>query len=136
MVTPTVPMAIHNLAIPPPVLIDSQLPSYLLPCALDLLKQSTSYVIRKKRREEDALIEEGLLPPRPNGKGRSILDGQLGAEVSDEEEERRLIDAEVAHRVERIGLMVGGYVAEKSVNLGHRLRFPLSWPLCRLLMIR
>lgn len=104
---PTVPPAVHNLAAPPPELIDSQLPSYLLPCVLDLLRDSTQHVIQKKRKEGDKLREEGLLPPAvkgddTKGKGRAVA-----------EDEAKAIEQELVKKVERIGLMVGGYVAEK-----------------------
>lgn len=103
---PTVPAAVHNLAAPPPQLIDAQLPSYLLPCVLDQLRDSTRHVIAKKRKEEDALREEGLLPPLDSGKGK----GKATAE-----DEERAVEEELNRKVERIGLMVGGYVAEKWV---------------------
>jgi hypothetical protein len=97
---PTVPPAIHNLASPPPSLIDSQLPSYLLPNVLDLLRESTNHVISRKRTEEDALREEGLLPGK--GKGKATP-----------EDEARAVEEETNRKVERIGLMVGSYIAEK-----------------------
>jgi hypothetical protein len=58
----------------------------------------------KKCREEDELREEGLLPPIDLGKGK----GKATAE-----DEERAIEEELNRKVERIGLMVGGYVAEK-----------------------
>ncbi|ORX38538.1 ER to Golgi transport-related protein [Kockovaella imperatae] len=100
LVAPTVPAAVHALASPPPTLIDSQLPAYLVPEILRCLEESTLHVIRKRRREEDELRAEGLIP-RDNGKGKAP------------EEEKRLLDVELAKKVERMGLMVGGYVAEK-----------------------
>ena len=99
-VAPTVPAAIHALAAPPPTLIDSQLPPYLIPEVLRCLSESTEHVIRKKRKEEDELREEGLLP-KISGKGKAP------------EDDRRLVEAELARKIERVGLMVGGYVAEK-----------------------
>ncbi|WWD19037.1 hypothetical protein CI109_103495 [Kwoniella shandongensis] len=106
-ILPTIPPALHHLAIPTPTLIDSQLPNYLLPPVLDLLRDSSAYVIRRKRAEEDELRKEGLLPPssgqQVKGKGKA----------GDDEEEKRLIEEELGKRVERIGLMVGGYIAEK-----------------------
>jgi hypothetical protein len=99
---PTVPPAIHNLAVPPPSLIDSQLPSYLLPNVLDLLRESTNHVISRKRKEEDTLREEGLLPGK--GKGKATP-----------EDEARAVEEEMNRKVERIGLMVGSYIAEKYV---------------------
>lgn len=103
-VAPTVPPAIHALANPPPALIDAQLPAYLLPEVLGLLRESTTHVLRKKRKEEDELREDGLLPPpQDRGKGKG--------KASEEDEVR----AEVEKKVERMGLMVGGYVAEKWV---------------------
>ena len=105
---PTVPPAIHNLAAPPPQFIDSQLPSYLVPCMLDLLRDSTRHVIQKKRKEEDELREEGLLPP--------TLENVKGKGKASAEDETRAVEQELGKKVERIGLMVGGYVAEKSVH--------------------
>lgn len=101
---PTVPPAIHNLAAPPPSLIDSQLPSYLLPNVIELLRDSTRHVINKKRKEEDALREEGLLPAIDQGKGKG---------KATEEDEARAVEEEMNKKVERIGLMVGSYIAEK-----------------------
>jgi hypothetical protein len=91
------------MAAPTPALIDSQLPNYLLPCVLDLLRSSSLHVVQRKRKQEDELRAEGLLPPLDKGKAKATA----------EDEERRLIAEETAKRVERIGLMVGGYVAEK-----------------------
>ncbi|WVQ99974.1 hypothetical protein IAU59_007117 [Kwoniella sp. CBS 9459] len=116
---PSIPPAIHHLANPAPILIDSILPSYLLPNVLNLLKDSSRSVIRRKEEEEDQLRSEGLLPPLHaadvhrgvNGKGKGKVN-----EVEEEERERereRLVDVELAKKVERIGLMVGGYIAEK-----------------------
>lgn len=102
-IAPTVPAPVHAMAAPTPALIDSQLPNYLLPCVLDLLRSSSSHVVQRKRRQEDELRAEGLLPPLDKGKARATA----------EDEERRLVEEETAKRVERIGLMVGGYVAEK-----------------------
>ena len=99
-VAPTVPAAVHALAAPPPTLIDSQLPSYFIPAVLRCLDESTAHVICKKRREEEELRAEGLLP-RDSGKGKAA------------EDDKGLVDAESARKVESIGLMVGGYVAEK-----------------------
>jgi len=104
-IVPTVPSAIHALAAPTPALIDSQLPNYLLPFVLDLLKSSTTHVVQRTRKQEAELREEGLLPPLDKGKSRATA----------EDEDNRIIEEETAKRVERIGLMVGGYVAEKWV---------------------
>ena len=103
-IAPTVPAAIHALAAPTPLLIDSQLPAYLLPCVLALLRGSAGHVVRRKRREENELREEGLLPPLETGKGKG---------KATEEEMSEVVEGEALKRVERIGLMVGGYVAEK-----------------------
>lgn len=102
-IVPTVPPAIHALAAPTPSLIDSQLPVYLLPCVLALLRESAGHVVRRKRREENELREEGLLPA-VDGKGKG---------KASEEEISEVIEGEALKRVERIGLMVGGYIAEK-----------------------
>ncbi|WWC90738.1 uncharacterized protein L201_005675 [Kwoniella dendrophila CBS 6074] len=125
--TPSIPPALHQLANPSPILIDSQLPNYLLPNILDLLKDSSKYVIKKKKHQEDVLVKEGLLPRPPNpsnsnskGKNKqkdSHGDNALGEEEEEEEEEdegtNKLIQVELQKRIERIGLMVGGYIAEK-----------------------
>ena len=102
-VAPTVPPAIHALANPTPQLIDAQLPGYLIPASITVLRDSVRIVMSKKRREEDALREEGLIPslPMDKGKGRA-------ADLTSEE-----VDEEVGARLERMGLMVGGYIAEK-----------------------
>jgi hypothetical protein len=105
-IIPTVPPQIHALAAPIPALIDAQLPSYLIPCVLDLLRESSAHVIRKRRKIEDELREEGLLPSS-KGKGKAT------------EDEAGLVEGEMARKVERMGLMVGGYVAEKQVILRH-----------------
>jgi hypothetical protein len=105
---PTVPAAIHNLAAPSPILIDSQLPSYLLPNVLDLLRESTRHVITKKRQQEDQLREEGLIPASEYGKGKG---------KATPEDEARAIEEETARKVERMGLMVGSYIAEKWVPI-------------------
>jgi hypothetical protein len=102
-IAPTVPQAVHALAAPTPSLIDSHLPNYLLPQVLDLLRESAAHVVRRKRQEEEDLRAEGLLPPVDKGKGRA----------SANDDDKRLIEEELAKRVERMGLMVGGYVAER-----------------------
>ena len=101
-ITPIVPPAIHVLASPLPSLIDSQLPSYLLPSVLALLRESTGQVIRKRRKQEDELREEGLIPPLDKGKGKAT-----------DVEMDQLIETEALKKVERIGFMVGGFIAEK-----------------------
>ncbi|WVQ74959.1 hypothetical protein IAR50_004567 [Cryptococcus sp. DSM 104548] len=97
-IAPTIPPALHLLANPPPTLLDAHLPNYLLPPALDLLRQSSAYVVRKRRAQEEELRSEGLLPPRP---GRGDVD------------EDAMVEEELGKRIERIGLMVGGLIAEK-----------------------
>lgn len=105
-IAPTVPAAVQALAVPTPLLIDSQLPAYLLPCILSLLRESTGQVVRRKRQKEDELREEGLLPPIRNGKGKG---------KASEEEMSEVIEREALEKIERMGLMVGGYIAEKCV---------------------
>ncbi|OXG32060.1 transporter particle component [Cryptococcus neoformans Bt15] len=97
-VAPTVPQVLHILANPPPTLIDAQLPGYLLPPTFNLLRESSAHVIRKKKEEEDELRNEGLLPPLSE---------------KDAKDESRLIEEELSKRIGRIGLMVGGFIAEK-----------------------
>jgi hypothetical protein len=109
-ITPTVPPAIHALASPTPSLLDAQLPAYLLPGVLSLLRDSAAHVVRRKRFAEEQLRQEGLIPPVGKGKGRA----------DDGSEESELVESEAMKRVERIGLMVGGYVAEKWVR-NHRI---------------
>ncbi|EIW67294.1 hypothetical protein M231_01604 [Tremella mesenterica] len=101
---PTVPQAIHQLAIPNPTLIDSHLPTYLLPCVYDVLRQSTAHAIAKKRKAEQDLVDEGLI----TFSSLSLEKGKGKAEV-----EEGVVDEELTKRLERIGLMVGGYIAEK-----------------------
>ncbi|GFZ49502.1 hypothetical protein JCM24511_07622 [Saitozyma sp. JCM 24511] len=110
-VTPTVPPAVHALASPPPLLIDAQLPGYLLPSVLSLLRDSAAHVVRQKRLAEDALRAEGLLPS--TGTGTDINGNGKGKGRAPEDDEADLIEGEMIKRVERIGLMVGGYIAEK-----------------------
>ncbi|WWC63262.1 uncharacterized protein I303_105862 [Kwoniella dejecticola CBS 10117] len=119
-IPPSIPPALHALANPPPALIDAQLPNYLLPNVLDLLRDSSRHVIRRKRAQEDSLRAEGLLPPlsslsslslekgQGKGKGKQVL-----TEQEEEEEQNKLVEQEVAQKVERVGWMVGGYIAEK-----------------------
>ncbi|ODN82339.1 transporter particle component [Cryptococcus wingfieldii CBS 7118] len=95
-IAPTIPPALHQLANPAPALIDAQLPGYLLPPVLHLLRQSSTHVVRKRRAQEEELRSEGLLPPR--------------TQIEDEE---TVIEEELAKRIERIGLMAGGLIAEK-----------------------
>ncbi|WVO13434.1 hypothetical protein L204_101050 [Cryptococcus depauperatus] len=96
-IAPTVPPALHSLANPAPVLIDAQLPGYLLPCVLDLLRESSKRQVMKRRAEEEQLRNEGLLP----------------LQSENEPEEAAVVEEELAKRIERIGIMVGGYIAEK-----------------------
>lgn len=98
-VAPTVPSALHILASPTPLLLDAALPTYLIPQVVRALRESAEYVVRRRIAHEDKLREEGLIPGK--GKGRA------------DEEVRELIDKESAERVESIGLMVGGFIAEK-----------------------
>jgi hypothetical protein len=105
-IIPTVPSQIHTLAAPTPSLVDAQLPSYLLPCVLDLLRDSSKHVIQKKRKLEDELREEGLLPKE---KGKAKED---------------MVEQEMARKVERMGLMAGGYIAEKWVKYSLTLLIP------------
>ncbi|WWC71595.1 uncharacterized protein I206_105553 [Kwoniella pini CBS 10737] len=107
--TPSIPPALHSLANPIPCLIDSQLPNYLLPNLLNLLNESSKYVIKKKKIEENQLRLEGLIPKLEKGKGKQIINDQ----EEEEKEINKLINEEVNKKIERIGLMVGGYIAEK-----------------------
>lgn len=117
-ITPTVPPMVHSLANPSPHLLDAQLPAYLLPCVLDLMRDSTRHVVRRKLAEEDALRDEGLLPSASGSSGGAAAaaarDNKGKGRMSAEDEER-LIESEALKRVERIGLMVGGHIADKSV---------------------
>lgn len=102
---PTVPPLIHSLASPLPTLIDAHLPSYLLPHVLTMLRDSSRHVVQRKIAQEEALREEGLLPARNKGKGKMTR-----------EEEELVVETEALKRVERMGLMVGGFIAEKWVE--------------------
>jgi hypothetical protein len=106
---------VHALASPTPLLIDAQLPGYLLPPVLSLLRDSAAHVVRQKRSAEDALRAEGLLPgtgPGTDTNGNGNGNGK-GKGRAAEDDEAELIEGEMMKRVERIGLMVGGYIAEK-----------------------
>lgn len=98
---PTVPSALHLLAAPTPTLLDAALPGYLLPQVVRLLRESAEHVVRRRITREEELRAEGLIPGGGKGKGRA------------EGDVREMIDKEGSDRVERIGLMVGGYIAEK-----------------------
>lgn len=103
-IAPTVPSALHILASPTPLLIDASLPGYLLPQVVRSLRDSAEHVVRRRLSREERLREEGLIPASPSSsKGKSRADGAV----------MQMIDKEAMERVERIGLMVGGYVAEK-----------------------
>ena len=110
------------MANPAPDLIDAHLPTYLLPGVLDLLRESTVYSVRKRRKAERALADEGVLPMSmarlgiDKGKGKGRADAQVDGQEGDAEGEGEgdeLVEEELAKKVERMGLMVGGYVAEK-----------------------
>ncbi|OCF42700.1 transporter particle component [Kwoniella heveanensis CBS 569] len=111
---PSIPPAIHHLATPAPILIDSILPSYLLPNVLNLLRDSSRSVVRRKKEEEDQLRAEGLLPPlQSDTSGQGQGQGKGKGKVDEGHEEERLVEVALGKKVERIGLMVGGYIAEK-----------------------
>lgn len=102
-IAPTVPSAIHILASPTPILLDANLPNYLLPQLISSLRDSAAHVLQRRYDEEDKLREDGLIPGLPGGKGK-------GRAV-----DHAAVEAETMERVQRIGVMVGGYIAEKSV---------------------
>lgn len=112
---PTVPPAVYSLANPTPRLLDAQLPGYLLPCVLDLVRDSTRHVVQRKIAEEQSLRDEGLLPSSSGSSAVTNGSRDKGKGRMSAEEEERLVEAEALKRVERMGLMVGGFIAEKSV---------------------
>lgn len=94
LVSPMAPPAVHQLATPTPLLVDATLPGYLLPAALSALAESSAHALeRRAALESDA---EGT-----------------GAGVEDKDKKRAEVKDAVSKRTERIGLMVGGFVAEK-----------------------
>jgi hypothetical protein len=101
-IAPTVPAAIHLLASPTPILLDASLPSYLLPQVVRMLRESAEHVVRRRIAREEELRSEGVIPVS-GGKGKGRAEGDV----------REMIEKEGSDRVERIGLMVGGYIAEK-----------------------
>ncbi|BEJ17875.1 hypothetical protein CspHIS471_0701430 [Cutaneotrichosporon sp. HIS471] len=101
-IAPVAPAAVHQLATPTPFLVDSSLPAYLLPAALSALADSAAAAVRRRIAAET----------EAEGESSSMLDvGNKGKEKA--ADMPLLVDAAVATRVERIGYMVGGYIAEK-----------------------
>ena len=108
-VAPTVPSTIHLLASPTPLLLDSNLPNYLLPEVIASLQAGVSHVVRKRIEEEEKLREEGLLPPMSSKARGKLKQTQQEAEA----EIAREVDEEVRERLSKMGQMVGGFIAEK-----------------------
>ncbi|KAL7423888.1 hypothetical protein Q5752_001473 [Cryptotrichosporon argae] len=104
-INPTVPVAIHHLAAPAPRLLDAQLPAYLLPQAIAALTASATHVVRRRLGAEAEMREQGLLPPLLTGSGKG--------KEKETEPDAAMVEGEVAARLERMGQLVGGYVAEK-----------------------
>ena len=121
-IQPSLPSALHQLSAPTPTLIDSQLSAYLIPSVLDALKSSSRAAVRRRREWERS---EGLYSQEAKGKGKPD-------EAEEEEEE---VKAALRSRIEAMGLMVGGTIAERSVSpfaivqssqaLDYRCRSPL-----------
>lgn len=88
------------------MLIDASLPAYLLPEALNALADSAAAAVRRRiAAETEAEGESASMldaTPADGGKGKGR-----------EADMPQLIEAAVATRVERMGYMVGGYIAEK-----------------------
>lgn len=89
LVAPVAPAAVHQLASPTPLLVDASLPGYLLPAALSALAESSAHALERRIRAEQEA-----------GEGEEVVKEGLVTEA-------------VTKRTERIGLMVGGFVAEK-----------------------
>lgn len=91
-----------------PPFVDSSLPGYLVPAAMQALAESTASSIRRRLALERE-AEGGGGAAGPNW--HEIPDKDTGRVT--EEQVPRLVEEGVAVRLERMGLMVGGFVAEK-----------------------
>lgn len=83
------------------MLVDASLPAYLLPAALSALADSAAAAVKRSIAAETEAEGESLnmldaVGDKGKGKDMSLL-----------------VDAAVHARVERMGVMVGGYIAEK-----------------------
>lgn len=113
-IAPTAPQAVHAMATPTPLLVDASLPGYLLPAAISALSDSAAFAVRRRlaaEREaeggEPSSSSSNVIDAGEKGKGRAGAGGDADADMP------LLVDEAVAARIERMGLMVGGYVAEK-----------------------
>lgn len=102
------------MATPTPLLVDASLPGYLLPAAITALSDSAAFAVRRRlaaEREaeggEPSSSSSNVIDAGEKGKGRAGAGGDADADMP------LLVDEAVAARIERMGLMVGGYVAEK-----------------------
>lgn len=88
-----------------PTLIDSQLPGYLVPSVLDALRESSRVAVRRQReweRSEGPFTADSVKGKAKQGEG-------------DQEEEEQVKQA-LRNRIEAIGLVVGGTIAERCVR--------------------
>lgn len=102
-VAPIAPAGVHQMATPTPLLVDASLPVYLLPAALSALADSAAAAVRRRIAAET----------EAEGESSSMLDAGDGKGKGRAADMPLLVDAAVATRLERIGYMVGGYIAEK-----------------------
>jgi hypothetical protein len=93
------------MASPVPPLVDASLPSYLLPAAITALAESTAAAARRRLALERAAEGDSAVSANAHATPDK---GKAG-----EEQIPRLVEEGVAARLESIGLMVGGYIAEK-----------------------
>lgn len=97
------------MATPVPPLVDASLPGYLVPAAMTVLAESTASSIRRRLAlEREAEGGEGSASG-PNAHETP----EKGKTRAAEDDVPRLVEEGVAIRLERMGLMVGGFVAEK-----------------------
>ncbi|KAL1406422.1 hypothetical protein Q8F55_008121 [Vanrija albida] len=108
-IAPIAPPAVHALAAPVPALVDAALPAYLVPAALKALTDSASYAVHRRleaEREAEGSAEGAFATEAAaaaKGKGKSAAADAVPG----------IVEEAVATRMERIGFMVGGFIAEK-----------------------
>lgn len=107
-ITPMAPAAVHAMAAPAPLFVDASLPGYLVPAAMEALAESTATAIRRRM-----ALEREVEGSEGSAAGPNFHDIPDKDEHVTEEQVPKLVEEGVAVRLERMGLMVGGYVAEK-----------------------
>ncbi|TXT12861.1 hypothetical protein VHUM_01262 [Vanrija humicola] len=114
-IAPIAPAAVHQLASPVPALVDAALPAYLVPSALKALTESASYAVHRRleaEREAEGSAEGAFATEAAaaaKGKGKSVAADTVPG----------IVEEAVATRMERIGFMVGGFVAENAPIASH-----------------